>query len=312
MRIRCFVASAFSRDDVDQVFDSAICPVFAAMNLPKPIRVDREDHNDDIDDRIIKHIDECDFCIADISYARPSVYYEAGYVSGLKKDVIYIVEEGHLVERPDSDPLGNERIHFDLKMKNIITWKRDNLEPFKQKLRRRITTVLKPLREEALRREKESQEEEAFSALSRSERLDLLAKASRGIVLGLGYRKGGIPKTVFASVINHYARTVGDRSEDIYIMYGFRLTKRAFSHLSNEIISWLGDMKYICKVRLVFVSLDKLGPSVLSQTFYDWRPVNRKSLEKRVDDSIMGISVLDCVRSRKDFCERLSEILQNL
>src|SRR5215472_9716952 len=39
----------------------------------------RLEHNDDIDKRIMKEIKACDFAIADLTYARPSVYFEAGF-----------------------------------------------------------------------------------------------------------------------------------------------------------------------------------------------------------------------------------------
>jgi len=42
----------------------------------KPYRVDIIEHNDDIDNKIIELILKCDICIADLTYSRPSVYYE--------------------------------------------------------------------------------------------------------------------------------------------------------------------------------------------------------------------------------------------
>jgi nucleoside 2-deoxyribosyltransferase len=59
----------------------------------EPLRVDQIEHNDDIDDKIIELIKKCDFCIADLTYARPSVYYEAGYVYGLKKHETLSINE---------------------------------------------------------------------------------------------------------------------------------------------------------------------------------------------------------------------------
>ncbi|HUS50435.1 MAG TPA: hypothetical protein VMZ91_09740, partial [Candidatus Paceibacterota bacterium] len=88
-KISCFVACAFGKDDVDEIYENAILPVLKLMEI-KPYRVDQIEHNDDIDNKIIELISKCDICIADLTYARPSVYYEAGYFTGLGKSVIFI------------------------------------------------------------------------------------------------------------------------------------------------------------------------------------------------------------------------------
>jgi len=44
-----------------------------------PVRVDRQEHLDDINNRIIRELKQCDFAIADLTFARPSVYHEAGF-----------------------------------------------------------------------------------------------------------------------------------------------------------------------------------------------------------------------------------------
>lgn len=141
-RLKCFVASAIGHDDVDQILDEAITPVLNDREIDVK-RVDRVEHNDDIDDKIFELIEAADFCIADLTYARPSVYYEAGYASGLGKPVLYTSRSDHLRAR-DDDPHGLLRVHFDLQMKNIITWTAPNIT-FMRKLKRRVNFVTKPL-----------------------------------------------------------------------------------------------------------------------------------------------------------------------
>lgn len=68
--MNCFVASAFDHDDVDAVYDRAIRPVLREFNV-RPFRVDRVEHNDDIDDRIFQLIERSDLCIADLTYGGP-------------------------------------------------------------------------------------------------------------------------------------------------------------------------------------------------------------------------------------------------
>lgn len=138
-RLKCFVASALDYPDVDAIYDRAIRQVIKDLKIGV-YRVDRVDHNDDIDDRIFAMLDDSDLCIADLTYARPSVYYEAGYAFGGDKPVVYIARKDHLDKKAED----NRRVHFDLQMKNIIAWTSPD-EAFKQKLRRRVQLVTAPV-----------------------------------------------------------------------------------------------------------------------------------------------------------------------
>jgi len=69
---------AFGRKETDYIYDRFIEPLLRKKNIT-PVRVDRIEHLDDINNRIISELERCDFAIADLTFARPSVYYEAGY-----------------------------------------------------------------------------------------------------------------------------------------------------------------------------------------------------------------------------------------
>src|SRR5512144_3286136 len=118
--MKCFIASAFGHDDIDAIYDHCIVPTLRKLSVA-PLRVDRVKHNEDIDNKIFELLDSADFVIADLTYARPSVYYEAGYAAGKSKPVVYIAKHDHFKARGD-DLYGNFRVHFDLQMKNIISW----------------------------------------------------------------------------------------------------------------------------------------------------------------------------------------------
>ncbi|MEO7841617.1 MAG: hypothetical protein ABIU06_19930 [Anaerolineales bacterium] len=92
--MKCFIASAFGHDDVDAIYDRCIIPILRKLSVT-PLRVDRVEHNEDIDNKIFELLDSADFAIADLTYARPSVYYEAGYAAGKLKPVIYIAKRDH-------------------------------------------------------------------------------------------------------------------------------------------------------------------------------------------------------------------------
>jgi nucleoside 2-deoxyribosyltransferase len=172
-QLRCFIASAFDKKDVDIIFTKVVQPVLRQRNIT-PIRVDRVEHNDDIDDKILELIDDCDFCIADLTYARPSVYYEAGRVHGMGKPVIFLTRLDHFNPKKN-DLFGNFRIHFDLQMKNIIKWT-EPTATLEERLGSRVNIVVKPLLKSLCENEKQKQAQAFFSMLPQKEKLLTIAQ----------------------------------------------------------------------------------------------------------------------------------------
>ena len=76
-KLRCFVAMAFGHKDTDAIF-KILRKTLGPLGINTQ-RVDRIEHNDNIDTKIISEIEAADLVIADLTYARPSVYFEAGY-----------------------------------------------------------------------------------------------------------------------------------------------------------------------------------------------------------------------------------------
>lgn len=109
----CFVAMWFD-PSMTEVYESGIEPAVEAAGFV-PYRVDRHQHNNRIDDEILAGIRRCRFMIADFTQGddgpRGGVYYEAGFASGLGKQVI------HTVRRDQFD-----KIHFDTNHVNHILW----------------------------------------------------------------------------------------------------------------------------------------------------------------------------------------------
>jgi nucleoside 2-deoxyribosyltransferase len=174
-KLRCFVASAFGFDDVDRVYTKLIKPTLGPLHIAVS-RVDRVDHNDDIDNKIMELLDEADFCIADLTYARPSVYYEAGYAMA-RKPVIFISRKDHFRAR-DDDPAGNLRVHFDLQMKNIIPWGNSDAV-FNSSLRKRVMLVANPIVKKLQSHEAHDKESAAFSSLSPNLRIESLEQIAK-------------------------------------------------------------------------------------------------------------------------------------
>jgi len=189
--MKCFVASAVGYDDVDEIYDNSILPILTKLNI-KPQRVDRVEHNEDVDDKIFQLIDSSDFLIADLTYARPSVYYEAGYAFGSGKPVIYITRCDHFNTKED-DLVGNLRVHFDLQMKNIIPWSKPNIS-FNNRFRKRINLIIKPaLRKKQISKEKIEKEKE-FNALSLNSQLYALMAKGKNLLYFRGFKKVRFPE----------------------------------------------------------------------------------------------------------------------
>jgi nucleoside 2-deoxyribosyltransferase len=123
---KVFVAMSFDKS-MDSAFD-AICDAVEKTKY-KLVRIDRVEHIDKIDDRIIAEIKSSKFLIADLTGHRNGVYYEAGFAQGHNIPVIWCVRKDDL-----------EKAHFDIRQFNCIVW--ENEEDLKEKLINRIKAVI--------------------------------------------------------------------------------------------------------------------------------------------------------------------------
>src|SRR5712692_8886844 len=170
-RLRGFVAMAFGRGDTDQWYQSTLAPLLRGQHVV-PRRVDLINHNDDVDDKILEELARADIVVADLTYARPSVYFEAGHAQGRKVPVIYTCRADHL--KPGAvDP---NRVHFDLQMKNIIEWNGPQDPRFIRRMERRVALVAAPLKKELAAKNRRGRAENAFATLSLSSQLSAVAE----------------------------------------------------------------------------------------------------------------------------------------
>ena len=143
-KIKCFVAMAFGKDDVNYIYKEYIKPTVLQFNMV-PRQMEELLHNTRISDqKIISEIRNADILIADLTYARPSVYWEAGFAEGLEIPVIYTVRIDHFRDKED-DLFGNLKVHFDLQNAPIIPWDGKNNKKFQNELKKRIIYISKPI-----------------------------------------------------------------------------------------------------------------------------------------------------------------------
>lgn len=135
---------SFGREDADKVYDDLICPALGERGI-EAVRVDRLEHNENIDVKMMAGLREAEFVISDLTYARPSVYFEAGFAEARELPVIYTCRRDHLAARAD-DEYGNFKIHFDLLMRNIIEWTDPGDHIFKSRLGSRVDAILAPMK----------------------------------------------------------------------------------------------------------------------------------------------------------------------
>ena len=121
-----FIAMWFapSQDEVKSAIQSAVT---ASGYIP--IRIDEVEHVNRIDDEIIARIRQSQFLIADFTGQRNGVYFEAGFMLGLGRPVIWLCNESDL---------GN--VHFDTRQYNTIVYA--DVETLKSKLQFRIEAIM--------------------------------------------------------------------------------------------------------------------------------------------------------------------------
>jgi hypothetical protein len=105
-----FVAMWFD-DSLQQAYDIGIAPAIDVCGFA-PYCLKVSEHNAVIDDMIVAGIRSSEFVVADLTGHRPSVYYEAGFAFGLKREVILTVRADQLKD-----------VHFDANHRRVIDWK---------------------------------------------------------------------------------------------------------------------------------------------------------------------------------------------
>jgi len=121
-----FVAMWFA-ENMNDVYNNAIEPAIRDAGY-KPIRVDRIEHVNRIDDEIIGRIRASRFIVADFTGHRHGVYFEAGMMLGLGRTVIWMCKDEELAAS-----------HFDTRQYNFINYK--SVDEARKRLYDRIMAI---------------------------------------------------------------------------------------------------------------------------------------------------------------------------
>jgi nucleoside 2-deoxyribosyltransferase len=316
--IRCFVASAFDHVDVDAIYDKAIGPVLRILEC-SPQRVDRVVHNDDIDKKILALIESCNFCIADLTYARPSVYYEAGYAFGIGRPVIYIARSDHFRDT-HGDVVGNLRVHFDLQMKNIIPWKEPNAA-FIKRLKSQVSLVIKPIQKLMAHAAEERACQERFSSNSENVKQYQLIEATRDVLRRKRFKEFAEANIPNARSYLHMTRVHRSTLQIVQAFAVPTLTRKRLSDL--RMLSFMGredgrTTAPAVELYLLFACLAGIRSSTLAGAFPHFAPVACRSghgvsaVKVRAPLTDDNIAVLDAPRSREEYIDRCEQLLADL
>lgn len=134
-----FVAMAF-RPEIDFLFADVFEPALSAVGL-RAKRVDKEEPIATINEEILELIGSSSVVVADLTFERPSCYYEAGYAHALGRPVV-------LTAREDHNPFGTPRaegapaVHFDLASHKITYWSPERLDALRAEVEARLRAVL--------------------------------------------------------------------------------------------------------------------------------------------------------------------------
>ena len=128
---RAFIAMWF-HEEMKEVLENGFLPAIRDSGF-YPIRIDRKEHVNKIDDEIIAEIRRSRFVVADFTHgkdgARGGVYYETGFAHGLGIPVIFTCRKNMIGE-----------VHFDTRQYNHITWEVPS--ELKRALENRISAVI--------------------------------------------------------------------------------------------------------------------------------------------------------------------------
>lgn len=270
-KLKCFVAMALGHSDTDKVYETMIAPVLREASI-RPFRIDKIDFIDDIDDRVITELRGCDFALADLTYARPSVYFEAGFAQRVVP-VIYTCRRDHLHPTP-GDTHGNLRVHFDLLMKNIVSWSSPADSTFRRRLTRLLSRALAPLLRARKEQDRRQQATRAFKGLSPQKQLSRVTEIARSELRSAGFHVKR-PKFSWSTWVGF--RLEGDCIHLAAVRVNPRILKKELAEVVGftrlnwvvELRKWV-DARRLPRVRrvterLIFCTLEKVPHSRASE-----------------------------------------------
>jgi hypothetical protein len=121
-----FIAMSF--DPTRTSVAKAIAQAISASHHT-PFRMDQVEHLNRIDDEILSRLRSSKFLVVDLTQQNPGAYFEAGFMLGLGRPVIWICSDEDM-----------EKVHFDARQYNFIYY--DGIDDLERRLRLRIEATI--------------------------------------------------------------------------------------------------------------------------------------------------------------------------
>lgn len=136
-----FIAQAFN-EIMENLYKDVFHNLVVELKL-SPIKINDTDPDEPVDVEILNQITQSRFIICDLTFSRPSVYFEAGYALARGIKVFFTARYDHNSDHPDFKKENAEyKIHFDLRNRQITWWHPDKIDDFKEELLKRIKKYL--------------------------------------------------------------------------------------------------------------------------------------------------------------------------
>lgn len=113
---------------MDKVFMEGIKPAIEEAGF-QPLRIDLKESNNQVTDEIVAEMRRSRFIVVECTGHRPAVYYEAGFMHGLGRPVIFLCRKDHLAQAS-----------FDTRQYSHIVW--SSPEELRVALLRRIQATI--------------------------------------------------------------------------------------------------------------------------------------------------------------------------
>lgn len=115
-RTNIFIASSLKGNDVNELLETVIEPTCKELGY-EPLRVDQSEHSHTITNEILEGIRSAACLVADLTYSRPSVYFEIGLAQGLGVPFVLTCRQDHFRANDEA-----QKVHFDLEQFKISYW----------------------------------------------------------------------------------------------------------------------------------------------------------------------------------------------
>jgi len=117
-------------ESMNKIYEQAIAPAVIQAGY-EPLRIDKLEHVNRIDDEIIGQIRRSRFMVADFTGQRHGVYFEAGLMQGIGRTVVWMCRKEYLTK--------DGGLHFDIRQFNFLAY--DSTEEAKKRLYDRILAL---------------------------------------------------------------------------------------------------------------------------------------------------------------------------